>query len=392
MSVPRVAKRMQQIAPFRVMEILARAQSMQRNGVDVVHMEVGEPDFPAPRQAVAAAQQALDRGQTHYTPAAGLPQLREALAAYYRRRFNLHIDPGRILVTPGASGSLQLALGVLVEPGDQVLIQDPGYPCNRHMIGMFGGQAVAIGGSAAGDSGTGLPRSLAPHLAEAAGVMLATPANPTGEVIAPAVLADVYRSINPQRQFLLVDEIYQGLQYGSQLNTALALGESGLFVINSFSKYFGMTGFRVGWMVAPEAYVEPLERLAQNLFLAPPTLAQHAALAVLDASVEADLEVRRAIFERRRNLLFDGLGSLGFELPPQAPGGAFYVYAGVGELAASGDRLAAELLQHAGVAITPGSDFGGQGTERHVRFAYTTDESRIEAGLERMRRFFAAGA
>jgi aspartate/methionine/tyrosine aminotransferase len=193
------------------------------------------------------------------------------------------------------------------------------------------------------------------------------------------------------RQCLIVDEIYQGLEYGTEPMTALTLGQSGLFVINSFSKFFGMTGFRVGWVVAPLEYVEPLERLAQNLFLAPPTLAQHAALAVFQGAAMEELERRRQVFAERRGLLFDGLQSLGFTLPHQPPQGAFYIYAGINDLAESGEQLAADLLSQHYVAITPGIDFGVQATHEHVRFAYTTAASRIEEGLRRMQTYLAAG-
>ncbi|MEJ2419964.1 MAG: aminotransferase class I/II-fold pyridoxal phosphate-dependent enzyme [Exilibacterium sp.] len=382
------AKRMQHIAPFRVMETLAQARAMQANGVDVVHMEVGEPDFPAPPQIIEAAQAALRQGMTHYTPAAGLPALREALAGYYADRFGVDIDPRRIIVTPGASGALQLAWAVLVNLGDKVLLQDPGYPCNRHMVRLFGGEPIAIAQS----GGATDPMQLQVDLAGARGAMLASPANPTGEVLAIESLREIYRAIDSERQFLLVDEIYQGLQYGTPIDTALTLGEAGLFVINSFSKYFGMTGFRLGWMVVPSEFSEPVERLAQNLFLAPPTVAQYAAMAAFTPEVRDELEYRRGIFQRRRDLLFKGLADAGFGLPERPPEGAFYVYANVDALGRSGEEFAAELLRQTGVAITPGADFGQRETDRHVRFAYTTDERRIEEGLARIARYVANGA
>lgn len=386
MSKPLLAKRMQHIAPFRVMEILARAQAMQRQGVDLVHMEVGEPDFVAPAEVVAAAAAALNAGHTRYTPAAGLPALREALSGYYAGRFGVDVDPARILITPGASGALQLALAVLADTGDRVLLQDPGYPCNRHMLSLFGAVPEVLSGEAFD------AQAAVAALNGARGIMLATPANPTGEVIGLDDLRQVYRAIDPQRQFLLVDEIYQGLQYDTPVRTALELGEPGLLVINSFSKYFGMTGFRLGWMVVPGDLAEPMERLAQNLFLAPSTPAQHAALSVFDDAVMAELERRREIFQARRDLLYRGLAGEGFALPSHAPGGAFYLYAGVAGLAESGERLAADLLQHVAVAITPGTDFGTRGTVDHVRFAYTTDEARLAEGLQRIHRCLRAGA
>jgi len=384
MSYPRTAKRMQSIAPFRVMAILARAQRMDREGRDVVHMEVGEPDFPAPRQVNEAAQRALAAGETHYTPALGIQSLREAIASYYADRFGVTVDPQRVLVTPGASGALQLILGVLVDPGDQVLLQDPGYPCNRHMIEMYGGTSAALP-----PMPQGFDAQLAiQSLGDAVGMMLATPANPTGEVIQVVDLARIGDALRANSRFLIVDEIYQGLQYDSPVRTALDMGEQGLFVINSFSKFFGMTGYRIGWAVVPEEYVEPIERLAQNLFLSPPTVAQHAALAAFAPEVMDELERRRQVFESRRNLLYDGLRSLGFGLSDKPPAGAFYLYADIDGMGFGGsEAFARTLLEEQAVAITPGIDFGFQGTDTHVRFAYTTDEDRIAEGLERIGRY-----
>ncbi len=375
---------MQSIAPFRVMDILARAQRLQQAGRDLVHMEVGEPDFPAPEAVNQAAREALSAGHTHYTPALGLPVLREAIAAYYDRHLGVAVDPGRVVVTPGASGALQLILGVLVDPGDSVLVQDPGYPCNRHMIGMFGGQARALPPMPEGfdaDSALGA-------LDDARGMMLASPSNPTGEVIPSAALSAVQAGLAARGRFLIVDEIYQGLQYGGRPWTALAAGGEGLFVINSFSKFFGMTGYRVGWAVVPESFVEPIERLAQNLFLAPPTVAQHAALAAFQPGVLDELEQRREVFRKRRDRLFEGLRALGFGLPARAPEGAFYLYAGIAGLGrGDGEAFARDLLDREAVAITPGIDFGERRAEAHVRFAYTTGIERIEQGLERIARF-----
>ncbi len=384
MSYPGTAARMGSIAPFRVMEILARAQQMERQGRDLVHMEVGEPDFPAPDAVNRAAGEAIAAGQTHYTPALGIQPLRESIAAYYADRFGLQIDPRRVLVTPGASGALQLILGVLIDPGDEVLLQDPGYPCNRHIISLFGGRTRALPRMAGGFEADAAVAAMR----DAVGMMLATPSNPTGEVIPLRRLEALYRHLRSAQRFLIVDEIYQGLQYDAAPRSALELGREGLFVINSFSKFFGMTGYRLGWAVVPEEWVEPIERLAQNLFLAPPTVAQHAALAAFSADVLEELEHRRQVFERRRNVLFEGLRSLGFGLPSRPPDGAFYLYAGIDSLErGDGEAFAAELLQQEAVAITPGVDFGSQDTTDHVRFAYTTGKDRILEGLERIARF-----
>jgi aspartate/methionine/tyrosine aminotransferase len=387
----KIAQRMQDIAPFRVMEILARARAMESRGHDVVHMEIGEPDFVSPPPVLAAARQSLKAGQTHYTPAVGLSSLREAIAGYYDRRFGVDVDPRRIIVTPGASGALQLVLGVLVNPGDRVLVTDPGYPCNRHMISLFGGRPVSLPVSM--DNGFTLtPSTLADDLdAGTRALMLASPANPTGNLVG----LDALRSLNRELQqlpdtVLICDEIYQGLQYGSVPETALALGDANVVVINSFSKFFGMTGWRVGWVVAPEAMVEPMERLAQNIFLAAPTTAQHAALAAFSDSNMAILEERREAFQTRRDFLHGALAELGLGVGT-IPAGAFYLYADVERFTDDSMRFTRELLDAAGVAITPGMDFGSHDAARHVRFAYTTGLDRLQEGVERLQRFLRAG-
>jgi aspartate/methionine/tyrosine aminotransferase len=384
---------MDAIAPFRVMQILARARQMEAVGRDVVHMEIGEPDFPSTPPVLEAAAEALGLGHTRYTPAAGLPALREAIAAYYGARFGVQVDPQRILVTPGASGALQLVLGVSVEAGDRVLVTDPGYPCNRHMVSLFGGEPVALAVTA--DSGyVPTHAALAAELASGSvrALMLASPANPTGNLVCNERLAELNGSLRERDGALLVcDEIYQGLQYGGTPETALALGHDNVVVINSFSKYFGMTGWRVGWVVAPEPLCEPMERLAQNIFLAAPTPSQHAALAAFRPENLAILEERRHVFGARRDYLLAALRELGFEIP-LAPQGAFYLYAGLGPHGDDSLTFAARLLEEAGVAVTPGPDFGSHLADRHLRFAYTTDLGRLEVGVERLRGFLRAGA
>lgn len=380
----RIARRMQEIAPFRVMQILAQARALETAGRDIVHMEIGEPDFESPRPVIEAAMRALRDGQTRYTPAAGLPALREAIADYYARRFAVSIDPARVLITPGASGALQLVLGALVDPGDRVVVTDPGYPCNRHMISQLGGVPVALPVSV--DDGYAVrPDALQPLIGEGLrALMLASPANPTGNLIGNAEIAALAAQLRTQPDTLLVcDEIYQGLQYDAPPQTALALGDDNIVVINSFSKFFGMTGWRVGWLVAPEGLVEPLERLAQNLFIAAPTPSQFAALAAFEASTMAILEERREAFRQRRDFLYDALTELGFGIGAR-PAGAFYLYADIRLFADDGETLCRRLLEGGGVAITPGVDFGAHLAGRHVRFAYTTDLERLAIGVERI--------
>ncbi|WP_074471393.1 pyridoxal phosphate-dependent aminotransferase [Thiohalorhabdus denitrificans] len=379
------AARMGDIAPFHVMDLLARARAMEAAGSDVVHMEVGEPDFPTPEPVLRAGRQALADGHTGYTPATGLPALREAIAGFYERRYGVTVDPARIVVTPGASGALQLVMGVLLNPGDRVLPPDPGYPCNRHFVRLFEGEGRAIPVGPETDY-----QLEAGHLEGAwdertVAAMVGSPANPTGTVVEREQLQALNGAARERGGVLVVDEIYHGLVYGGEAPTALSVTEEA-FVINSFSKYFGMTGWRLGWIVAPEAYVEALDKLAGNIFLSPSAPAQHAALAAFSGETEAILEERRAAFRERRDFLLPALRDLGFRLPG-APRGAFYLYADCSPFTDDSFAFARRVLEEAGVAITPGIDFGAHRAAEHVRFAYTTGLDRLAEGVDRLRRF-----
>lgn len=375
-----------QIEPFHVMRLLSRAREMEAAGRDVVHMEIGEPDFPTPASIVAAGQRALASGRTRYTPARGLPELRAAIAGYYRRRFAIPVDPDRVLVTPGASGGLQLLLSALVDPGDGVLMPDPGYPCNRHLVRLLGGvPRLAPVGPETGYQLTA-DNLDAFWSADVRVVMVATPSNPTGTLLGAHELGRLYRAVRERGASLIVDEIYQGLVYGEPGHTALAAAADGLFVVNSFSKYFCMTGWRLGWVVAPSDCVEALDRLAQNLYLAAPTPSQCAGLAAFEPETLELLETRRRELERRRDFLLPGLAELGFRFPVK-PQGAFYLYACCSDLTDDSAAFAARLLEEQAVAVTPGQDFGVNEPGRHLRFAYTTDLETLSKGVRRIARF-----
>lgn len=381
-----LAARMAGIAPFHVMELMAKAQALEAQGRDIVHMEVGEPDFPTPQPVIEAAQRFLAGGHVHYTGALGLPALREAITGWYATRYGITVDPGRIVVTAGASGALLLALGALVSPGDEWLLADPGYPCNRHFVRFCEGVPQAIPVDAATAYQPTAEKVGACWTAKTRGLMVASPANPTGTLIEPARLAELWQTVQARGGTLLVDEIYHGLTYGLDARTALEISDE-IVVINSFSKYFGMTGWRLGWLVLPPGLVRTVEKLAQNLYIAPSTPAQHAALAAFDPATIAILEARREVFQRRRDLLLPGLAALGFSIGAK-PCGAFYIYADIGELAADSFELAERLISQAGVAATPGLDFGTHAPQRFMRFAYTVAEERLAEGLARMAEFF----
>lgn len=362
------------------MRVLEEARLLEARGQDVIHLEVGEPDFPTPAAILDAAAAALREQPLGYTPAAGLPALRAAIADYYGWRYGLIIDPARVIVTPGGSGALQLALLAILDAGDRVLVSDPGYPCNRHLISLAGGISDPIAVSAADDyqpTVDAVAQAWTPHTRA---LMLATPANPTGTTLGPERLRALHGLVAERAAALIVDEIYQGLTYAAEDHTALALDSKNLFVVNSFSKYFGMTGWRLGWLIAPSACTEVLVRLAQNLYLAPPTLAQYAAMAALAPALRPELDQRRDRLRARRDLLISALTRLGFELPA-CPQGAFYLYlrAPAGEPAAT--VLAARLLRQGGVAVTPGCDFGTNDTGAMLRIAYTQSQDRLQRAV-----------
>jgi aspartate/methionine/tyrosine aminotransferase len=384
----RVASRVDAIEPFRVMEMVKQAAAMTRAGIDVISMSVGEPDFTAPEMVANAAMEAIRVGATQYTESLGLPQLREAIAGHYARAYGLDIDPRRIVVTAGASAGLLLACAALVAEGDEVLMPDPCYPCNRHFVSAFGGKPVLLYSSAAERY-----QLTAAHLAEhwsdrARGVLVASPSNPTGTSMTVPQARELLAAVRQRGGFAIVDEIYQGLSYDGKPVSALAL-DDGVITVNSFSKYFSMTGWRLGWLVVPDALVPVFEKLAQNLFICAPTIAQHAALACFREDALAIFEERRLEFQRRRDFLVPALRELGFAVPVM-PDGAFYVYADIAGLPHrhAGDSAAfgKAVLEQAHVAIVPGDDFGFAAPQRHVRFSYATKYERIEEAVQRLAR------
>ncbi len=381
------AARMADIAPFHVMEVMGRAQAAAAAGRDIVHMEVGEPDFATAAPIVEAGIRALRDGHTHYTLALGLPALREAIADSYRTRNGIAVEPRRVVVTVGASGALQLALWALVGPGDEVLLTDPGYPCNRHFVRLAGGLPVELPVGADTGWQPTAPQIEAALTPRTRAVLLASPANPTGAVIDRDELGRIATLLRARGVALIADEIYHGLVYDAGTTTALAC-DADAIVVNSFSKYFGMTGWRLGWAVVPDALLRLVEKLAQNLFIAPPTPAQYAALAAFEPATLAVLDQRRDEFRARRDLLLPALRDCGFDIPA-TPQGAFYIYAGCEPFAADSAALCLRLLDEAGVAATPGLDFGPHTARTHLRFAYTTSRERIEDAIARLGRLLS---
>lgn len=380
-----LSRRAASVRPFYVMDLLARAKQLESEGRSVLHLEVGEPDFPTPQPIIDAGIKALRQLKTHYTPALGLPELRQLIADYYQQRFNITIDSRRIIVTPGASGALQLALSVLVDTGNSVLLTDPGYPCNRNIVKLLDAECNVVPVSA--DSQF---QMLASHISEywkesSVAALIASPSNPTGTVIQQQDLVDLISAIDTVGGRLIVDEIYQGLVYSDDCYTALQCSND-VFVINSFSKYFGMTGWRLGWMVAPEAYVDAIDRVAQNLFLAASTIAQYAALAAFTEGTLEILNRRVAKFKDRRDYLLPVLREMGFEVAIE-PTGAFYIYADCSSITQDSFQWTRDLLEDEAVAVTPGIDFGEFNASTHVRFAYTRPIDQLERACCRIARY-----
>lgn len=383
----RAARRAADIEPFQVMDVLARAQALEAAGRRVVHMEIGEPDFTAPEEVVEAGVRALRDGRTAYTATLGLPALREAIAAHYARAFGAALDPARVAVTAGASGGLLLALALYIDPGDEVLVPDPGYPGYRHFVRAFEGVPRPLALAPQSDYQPTLEGVRRAWNARTKALVLGSPSNPTGTVADAAELVRIAQFVAERGGVLIADEIYQGLVYGSAPVTALGLpGE--IVLVNSFSKYFCMTGWRLGWVVLPAARVRDFEKLAQHFFICAPSAAQYAALAAFTPGTLAVLEERRTQFERRRDLLVPALQRAGLAVPA-APHGAFYVYADCARFGGDARRFALELLEQAGVAATPGLDFGANGTAHCLRFAYTRSLAELEEGAARIARFCA---
>ncbi|MDL2356088.1 MAG: pyridoxal phosphate-dependent aminotransferase [Pseudomonadota bacterium] len=389
--VHQLAQRVDAIAPFHVMEVVKAAGALARAGADVISMSVGEPDFTAPERVAQAAIEAIRAGVTQYTDALGLPALREAIAAHYASAFGIAVDPRRIVVTAGASAGLLLACAALVGDGDEVLMPDPCYPCNRHFVTAFGGAPVLVPAGAEQRYQLTADDIARRWGTRTRGVIVASPSNPTGTAMSADQMQQMLAAVRARGGFAVVDEIYQGLSYDHAPQSALQFDPDAI-TVNSFSKYFNMTGWRLGWLVVPEALVPAFEKLAQNLFICPSAIAQHAALACFHPESIAIYESRRREFKRRRDYLVPQLRALGFDVPVM-PDGAFYVYADIGGVAheqhADSAAFCMEVLRQSAVAIVPGADFGFAAPLRHVRFSYATALPRIEQAVERLRTLFA---
>ncbi len=385
----RVSRRARGVAPFYAMEFAKQAAALSAQGHDVVKLSLGEPDFGAPPAVVAAMRDVMDGRPMTYTAALGLPALREAVAGFYGAQHGVEVDPGRIVVTAGASAALVLATAALVDPGDEVLIGDPSYPCNRQIVESFGAEVTLVPTTAASRFQLDAAAVRAHWTDRTRGVMVATPSNPTGTSVPADELAALCDLARERDAWRLVDEIYLDLgdhdERGRPPRSALSF-DPGAVVINSFSKYFGMTGWRLGWCVVPETLVPALERLAQNYFLCASAPAQHAALACFTPESLAVCEARRVEFGARRALVLDGLARIGLPVPVP-PDGAFYVYFDVSGTGLTSWEFCERALREAHVALTPGRDFGTHTADTHVRLSYAASADELREGIARLGKF-----
>ncbi|MBP9893776.1 MAG: pyridoxal phosphate-dependent aminotransferase [Giesbergeria sp.] len=393
----RVSARAQRIEPFYVMEVAKAAQTLAHavagSAEPMIFLNIGEPDFTAPPRVQEAAVRAIADGSTQYTQALGMPALRERISGWYAERFGVQVPARRIVVTAGASAALQLACLALIEAGDEMLMPDPSYPCNRHFVSAAEGTAVLIPTTAEERYQLSSDKVRAAWGKKTRGVLLASPSNPTGTSIAPEELRRIHGVVQAHGGITLIDEIYLGLSYEEQFgHTALAIADD-IISINSFSKYFNMTGWRLGWMVVPEQLVPVIERLAQNLFICASTIAQHAALACFEPDSIAEYERRRAAFKARRDYFIPELQQLGLNVPVM-PDGAFYAWAdgtqAATRLGVQGSwDLAYALMDRAHLAVTPGRDFGTHEPERFLRFSTASSMDHLQEAVRRLRALLA---
>ncbi len=387
-SSKRLADRLSNMTSFKVVDFLEAAVAMEAQGRDIVRMEAGEPSFATAPAIAAAATKALKEEKTNYTPSLGIPELREAIAGFYMTRYGIKLSPARVVVTTGSSAALGLICDLFVNPGDGLLLSDPGYPCNANFVRRAGGEPQLVPVSS--NNVYQLTAELVEQYWQPStiGVMVASPSNPTGEIIDTNNQRAINKVVEQRDGVLIMDELYHGLVYDENETSILEITDDA-FVINSFSKYFGMTGWRLGWMVVPEDVLPAVSVMTQNFYISPPSIAQYATLGAFDADTIEIMEARREEFQQRRDFFVPALRELGFNIS-HTPAGAFYVYAGIENLAEDSEAFCWDMLERAGVSFTPGTDFGEYLARQHVRFSYTQPMDRLELAVERLSKALGA--
>jgi aspartate/methionine/tyrosine aminotransferase len=383
----KLAARMRETITFHAVEVFKDALALRNQGHDVISLSVGEPDFTAAPLVVEAANRATRAGLGGYTAPAGLWALREAIAKFYGTHLGANINPARVIVTNGASGALTLAAMAVVNPGDEVLMGDPCYPPNRNFISSAGGTTRLIPTSADNRFQLSAADIDANWGSQTKGALIASPSNPTGTSLTVEALSALIQAVNGRDGFVMMDEIYLALSFDSTARSALTLDDN-LIVLNSFSKYFAMTGWRLGWMIVPEQLVDPIEKLAASLVICAPTLSQHAALACFEPESLALYESRRLELKRRRDFLVPALKKIGIDVPVM-PDGAFYVYADISQHSSDSMSFAKHLLANAHIACVPGVDFGPTHAASMVRIAYTNSMEKLEEAVHRLSKYLA---
>ncbi len=373
-----------EISSFIVMDILERAKELEAAGIDVVHMEVGEPDFPTPDEVIEAGRRALKDKVTFYTQSVGIPQLKEQIARHYQEVYGIEVSPQRIVLTPGSSPALMAALRVTLEKGGTCGLPDPGYPCYKNMVNFFGGRWKPLNLSA--EHGF---KVLPQHLKGIDVVVLNSPSNPTGAVYSADELRELVERATERGITIISDEIYHGISYTSHHLPSVLEFTDRAIVVNGFSKFFLMTGWRLGWMVVPQEMVRLMQCIAQNLFICPPAVAQHAALACFTPQVMGQLKEKVAIYRQRRDYMVNALGNMGIPVNP-VPQGAFYIYADVSAYTKDSFGFCKRALEEAHIGITPGVDFGSNGTNLYIRFSYANTLDRLKEGMRRLKEWLAS--
>ncbi len=384
-SVIKLSERMNDINSFIVVDFITRAKALEDEGRSIINLVVGEPDFPTPAPIVKAGIKALNDNNIKYTASLGGLELRNKIADWYKNKYGVFVDPGRVAVTSGSSAALLLVMGVLLSPKDEVLMADPGYPCNRNIVRAMDGRTLSV--SVGAETGYQLTAQLIEKhwTKNTVAAIIASPSNPTGTIVPKSEMKDIYEVVSSRGGVLIVDEIYHGITFGVDVHTSLEFAED-IFVINSFSKYFGMTGWRLGWAIIPEKFVSALEKLAQNLYISNSDIAQQAALEAFKPETLAIAETYRSKYEQQRNFLLPKLKDLGFIIPVD-PQGAFYIYADSSPFSSKSYDFCMDVLDKVGVAIAPGLDFGEYRAHEHVRFSYPKPVEVLKEGVERLERY-----
>jgi aspartate/methionine/tyrosine aminotransferase len=373
------AKRTGDITSFIVMDVLEKACEMEKRGVDIVHLEVGEPDFDTPACVKAAVCDAMDRGMTHYCHSLGLPELREAIAGYYGRTYGVEVNPDRIVVTSGTSPAIFVLFSALLDPGDEVILSDPYYACYPNFIRFLDGKVVTVP-VLESDGFQFRPEAIRERITDRTkAVFINSPSNPTGNLLS----ADRMKAISAMGPYVVSDEIYHGLVYEGREHSILEFTPNA-FVLNGFSKLFAMTGFRLGYLIAPEAFIRPIQKIVQNFFISANAMVQVGGIAALEGAGE-DTARMKAVYDERRRFMIRRLRELGFGITVE-PTGAFYVFANARHLSGDSYALAFDILERARVGVTPGIDFG-PGGEGYLRFSYANSMENIAEGLDRIERY-----